>query len=86
MIFISTIGTGRSVPFLPTPNMLYASRAKQISAKARVADRAVADNIDERGVAGHHGTFQGRAELLRPLDVLTVTTNELEHPTVALVR
>ena len=66
--------------------LLNAGRAKRVSAKARVAYRAVADNIDERGLAGPQCTFEGRAEPLRPLDVLTVTTNELEHPVVALVR
>ena len=51
-----------------------------------MAYRAVADDIDERGLAGPQCTFEGRAKLLRPLDVLTVTIHELEHPVVALVR
>jgi len=68
------------------PNVLYAGRTEQISAKARMAYCAVADDIDERGLAGRQCTFEGRAKLLRPLDVLTVTIHELEHPVVALVR
>ncbi len=67
-------------------NVLHAGRAEQISAKARMAYRAVADDIDERGFAGPQCTFEGRAKLLRPLDVLTVTIHKLEHPVVALVR
>lgn len=51
-----------------------------------MAYRAVADDINERGLAGPQCTFEGRAKFLRPLDVLTVTTHELEHPVVALVR
>ena len=34
-----------------------------------MAYRAVADDIDERGLAGPQCTFEGRAKLLRPLDV-----------------
>ena len=67
-------------------NVLHAGRAEQISAKARMAYGAVADDIDERGLAGPKCTFEGRAKLLRPLDVFTVTIHELEHPVVALVR
>jgi hypothetical protein len=66
------------------PNVLYAGRTEQISVKGRMAYRAVADDIDERGLAGPQCTFDGRAKLLRPLDVLTVTIHELEHPVVAL--
>ncbi len=51
-----------------------------------MAYRAVADDIDERGLAGPQCTFESRAKLLRPLDMLTVTIHELEHPVVALVR
>ena len=65
---------------------LHAGRAKQISAKARMAYRAVADDIDEGGLTGRQCTLKGGAKLLRPLDVLTVTIHELEHPVVALVR
>src|SRR4029077_5053156 len=54
--------------------------------QGRMAYRAVADDIDERGLAGPQCTFEGRAKLLRPLDVLTVTIHKLEHPVVALVR
>ena len=68
------------------PNVLHEGRAEQISAKARMAYRAVADDIDERGLAGPQCTFEGRAKLLRSLDVLTVTIHELEYPVVALVR
>src|SRR5580692_7260401 len=42
--------------------------------------------VDERGLAGPQCTFEGKAKLLRPLNVLTVTIHELEHPVVALVR
>ena len=66
--------------------LLHARGAEQISAKARMAYRAVADDIDERGFAGPQCTFEGRAKIIRPLDVLTVTIHELEHPVVALVR
>jgi hypothetical protein len=51
-----------------------------------MAYRAIADDIDKRGLAGPQCTFEGRAKLLRPLNVLTVTIHELEHPVVALVR
>src|SRR5271165_635187 len=68
------------------PNVLHAGRAEQISAETRMAYRAVADDIDERSLASPQCTFEGRAKLLRPLDVLTVTIHELEHPVVALVR
>jgi hypothetical protein len=54
-------------------DVLHAGRAEQISAKARMAYRAVADDIDERGLAGPQCTFEGRAKLLRSLNVLTVT-------------
>src|SRR5271165_3175981 len=79
------------VGFRPTwlawrSNALHARRAEQIPTKARMAYRAVADDIDERGLAGPQCTFECRAKLLRPLDVLTVTIHELEHPVVALVR
>jgi len=47
------------------PNVLRAGRAEQISAKARMAYRAVADDIDERGLAGLQSTFEGRAKLLK---------------------
>jgi hypothetical protein len=67
-------------------NLLHAGRAEQISAEARMADRAVADDIDERGLASPQCTFEGGPKLLRPLDVLTVTVHELEHPVVALLR
>src|SRR5215469_14387630 len=50
-----------------------------------MADCWVADDVDERGLTGTQSTFEGRAELLRPRDVLTVTIHELEHPVVALV-
>ena len=75
-------------PILPSPptGLLHAGRAEQISAKVRMAYRPVADDIDERGLAGPQCTFEGRAKILRPLDVLTVTIHELEHPVVALVR
>src|SRR6202022_1327898 len=67
-------------------NALHARRAEQIPTKGRMAYRAVAHDIDERGLAGPQCTFEGRAKLLRPLDVLTVTIHELEHSVVALVR
>jgi hypothetical protein len=51
-----------------------------------MAYRAVANHIDERGLAGSQCTFEGRPKLLRPLDALTVSIHELEHPIVALVR
>lgn len=74
-------------PYCPLPDgLLHAGRAEQISAKVRMAYRPVADDIDERGLAGPQCTFEGRAKILRPLDVLTVTIHELEHPVVALVR
>jgi hypothetical protein len=38
-----------------------------------MAYRPVADDIDERGLAGPQCTFEGRAKILWPLDVLTVT-------------
>jgi ATP-dependent exoDNAse (exonuclease V) alpha subunit len=38
-----------------------------------MAYRTVADDVDERGLASPQGTFEGRAKLLRPLNVLTVT-------------
>jgi hypothetical protein len=47
-----------------------------------MADCAVADDIDERGLAGTQSTFKRRAKLLGPLDVLTVTIHKLEHPVV----
>ena len=72
---------------IASPNgALHASRAEQISAKVRMAYRPVADDIDERGLAGPQCTFEGRAKILWPLDLLTVTIHELEHPVVALVR
>jgi hypothetical protein len=51
-----------------------------------MAYRTVADDVDERGLAGPQGTFQARSKLLRPLNVFTVTIHELKHPVVALVR
>ena len=51
-----------------------------------MAYRAVADDIDERGLARLQCMFKGRAKLLRSLDVFTVAIHELEHPVVALVR
>jgi hypothetical protein len=66
-------------------NALCAGGAEQIPAKARMAYRGVADDIDERGLAGSKRTFERRAKLLRPLDVLTVTIHQLEYPVVALV-
>src|SRR5260370_36674926 len=68
------------------PNALHAGRAEQISAEARMAYRAVADDIDERGLAGPQRPFERRTKLLRPPNMLTVTIHELEHPVVALVR
>jgi len=50
-----------------------------------MAYRAVTNHIDERRLAGSQCTFEGRTKLLGPLDVLTVTIHELEHPIVALV-
>jgi hypothetical protein len=41
---------------------LRAGRAEQISAKARMAYRAVADDIDEGGLAGPQCTIKGGAE------------------------
>ena len=67
-------------------DLLRAGRAEQISAKARMAYHAVADDIDERGLARVQCMFKSRAKLLRPLDVFTVAIHELEHPVVALVR
>ena len=51
-----------------------------------MAYRAVADDIYQCGLTGSQCAFDGRAKLLGPLDVLTVTVHELEHPVVALVR
>ena len=51
-----------------------------------MAYRAVPDDIDEGSLASPQCTLKGGAKLLRPLDVLTVTIHELEHPVVALVR
>jgi len=76
----------RLLQYMRRPNVLHAGRAEQISAKTRMPYRAVADDIDERGFASPQCTFQGRAKLLRPLDVLTVTIHKLEHSVVALVR
>jgi hypothetical protein len=78
----SQFSKSRSLP----GGVLHAGRAEQISAKVRMAYRPVADDIDERGLAGPQCTFEGRAKILWPLDVLTVTIHELEHPVVALVR
>ena len=75
-------------PWLPSLHniILHAGRAEQISAKARMAYRAVADDIDERGLTGTQSTFKGRTKFLRPLDVLAMTIHELEHPIVTLIR
>ena len=67
-------------------DVLRAGRAEEISTKARMAYRTVADDIDERGLARLQCMFKGRAKLLRSLDVFTVAIHELEHPVVALVR
>ena len=50
-----------------------------------MADCTVADDIDERGLAGTQSTFKERAKLLGPLDVLTVAIHKFEHPVVALI-
>src|SRR5271157_1020297 len=67
-------------------NTLHPGRAEQVSAEARMADRAVADDIDERSSARHQRSFERGTEFFRPLDVLPVTIHELEHAVVALVR
>src|SRR5271166_1518405 len=51
-----------------------------------MADRAVADDIDDRSLARPQCALERGTELLGPLDVLAVTVHEFEHPVVALVR
>src|SRR5271165_1439368 len=67
-------------------NTLHPGRAEQVSAEARMADRAVADDIDERSSARHQRSFERGTEFFRPLDVLPMTIHQLEHAVVALVR
>ena len=50
-----------------------------------MAYRAVADHVNERGLASPQSTFEGRAKLLGPLNILTLTIRELEHQVVAVV-
>ena len=43
---------------------LHAGRAEQICAKARMAYRAITNDIDERGFAGIQSALKGRAKFL----------------------
>ena len=52
---------------------LDAGRAEEVSAKARMAYRAIADDVHERGLPNAQRALQGGAKLPRPLDMLTVT-------------
>jgi len=48
-----------------------------------MADALVADHVDQRSLAGAQCTLERAADVTRLLDVLAVTTDELEHPVVA---
>ena len=51
-----------------------------------MADRSVADDIDDRSLARSQCALERGTELLGPLDVLAVTVHEFEHLVVALVQ
>jgi hypothetical protein len=51
-----------------------------------VANRAVADDIDECGFARLQCPLERRTEFFRSLNVLAMTIHKLEHAVVALVR
>ena len=51
-----------------------------------MANRAVADDIDECGSARLQRALERGTEFFGSLDVLAVTVHEFEHPVVPLVR
>src|SRR5207237_1280972 len=58
-------------------------RPEQVPAEPRVADARVADDVDDRRLAGRHRALERRSDLVGPGDVLAVTADRLEHAVVA---